>query len=60
LVIATGMCGLVYYATHPGGALETRPVHVGFGLLFSLGWVALGLGLLAAGTRPARRPRTGD
>jgi hypothetical protein len=27
-------------------------VHVGFGLLFSLGWVVLGVGLLAAGTNP--------
>ncbi len=60
MVIATGVFGLVYYATDPGAALETRLLHVGFGLLFSLGWVALGLGLLAAGTRQARRPRMGD
>ena len=60
LVLAMGMVGLVYYVTDSGAILETRPVHVGFGLLFSLGWVALGLGLLAAGTRQARRPRTGD
>ncbi len=59
LVLAMGMFGLVYYATDSGAILETRPVHVGFGLLFSLCWVALGLGLLAAGTRQARGPRTG-
>jgi hypothetical protein len=28
-------------------------VHIGFGLLFSLGWVVLGVGLLAAGTKLA-------
>ena len=60
LVLAMGMVGLVYYVTDSGAILETRPVHVGFGLLFSLGWVAVGLGLLVAGTRQARRPRTGD
>lgn len=59
LVLAMGVFRLVYHATDSGAILETRPVHVGFGLLFSLGWVALGLGLLAAGTRQARRPRTG-
>ncbi len=59
LVLATGVFGLVYHVTDSGAVLETRPVHVGFGLLFSLGWVALGLGLLAAGTRQAQRPRTG-
>ena len=60
LVLAMGMVGLVYYVTDSGAILETRLVHVGFGLLFSLGWVAVGLGLLVAGTRQARRPRTGD
>ncbi len=59
MVLATGVFGLVYHVTDSGAVLETRPVHVGFGLLFSLGWVALGLGLLAAGTRQARGPRTG-
>lgn len=58
LLLATGVFGLVYCVTDSGAALETRPVHVGFGLLFSLGWIASGLGLLAAGTRQARRPRT--
>ncbi len=58
LVLATGVFGLVYCVTDSGAVLETRPVHVGFGLLFSLGWIASGLGLLAAGTRQARRPRT--
>ena len=59
LVIATGAFGLVYCVTDSGAVLETRPVHVGFGLLFSLGWIASGLGLLAAGTRQVRGPRTG-
>jgi hypothetical protein len=52
LVLATGVFGLVYYVSDSGASvLETRAVHVGFGLLFSLGWVALGLALLAVGIR---------
>jgi hypothetical protein len=34
-------------------------VHVGFGLLFSLGWVVLGVGLLTAGTKRSPRPQAG-
>jgi hypothetical protein len=56
LVLATGMFGWVYYLTETGVVLEARSVHIGFGLLFSLGWVALGVRLLAAGTRRAQSP----
>jgi hypothetical protein len=45
LLLATGAFGWVYYLTDSGAVLEARPVHIGFGLLFSLGWVALGLAL---------------
>jgi hypothetical protein len=57
LVLATGAFGWVYNLTDPGAVLEARSVHIGFGLLFSLGWVVLGLGLLAAGTKRAPRPQ---
>jgi len=43
--------------TDSGAILEARSVHVGFGLLFSVGWVVLGVGLLAAGTKRALRPQ---
>ena len=48
LAFAIGMFGWGYDLTDSAGvALEAAPrlVHVGFGLLFSLGWVMLGLGL---------------
>jgi succinate dehydrogenase/fumarate reductase flavoprotein subunit len=53
VVLATGVFGWVYNLTDSGAVLEARSVHVGFGLLFSLGWVVLGVGLLAAGTKLA-------
>jgi hypothetical protein len=53
MALAMGAFGLVYDLTDTGAVLEARSVHVGFGLLFSLGWVALGAGLVAAGTRRA-------
>jgi hypothetical protein len=55
-VLATGVFGWPYYATDTGAVLEARWVHVGSGLLFGLGWVALGAGLLAIQARRARRP----
>jgi hypothetical protein len=55
MALAMGAFGLVYDLTDTGAVLEARSVHVGFGLLFSLGWVALGAGLVAAGTRRAER-----
>jgi uncharacterized membrane protein len=58
-VLATGVFGWVYYLTDSGAALEARSVHIGFGLLYSLGWVALGVGLMVAGTRRAQRPQAG-
>jgi hypothetical protein len=57
LVLATGVFGWVYNLTDSGAILEARSVHVGFGLLFSVGWVVLGLGLLVAGTKRAPRPQ---
>jgi hypothetical protein len=46
LLLATGAFGWVYYFTDSGAILEERQVHIGLGLLFSLGWVALGVVLL--------------
>ncbi len=57
VVLATGVFGWVYNLTDSGAVLEARSVHVGFGLLFSLGWVVLGVGLLAAGTKRPPRPQ---
>ena len=57
VVLATGVFGWIYNLTDSGAVLEARSVHVGFGLLFSLGWVVLGVRLLAAGTRRAPRPQ---
>src|ERR671916_3208420 len=59
VVLATGGFGWVYNLTDSGAALEARSVHIGFGLLFSLGWVVLGVGLLAAGTKRAPRSQAG-
>jgi len=53
LLLAMGAFGWVYYLTDSGAVLEARPVHIGFGLLFSLGWAALGLALLRGGLRQA-------
>jgi hypothetical protein len=52
-LLATGAFGWVYHFTDSGAVLEARPVHIGFGLLFSLGWVALGLALWRGGGRQA-------
>jgi hypothetical protein len=46
VVLATGVFGWVYNLTDSGAVLEARSVHIGFGLLFSLGWVVLGVWLL--------------
>jgi hypothetical protein len=59
LALAMGAFGWVYDLTDTGAVLEARSVHIGFGLLFSLGWAALGVGLLARGTRRAQRPHSG-
>jgi hypothetical protein len=57
VVLATGLFGWVYNLTDSGAVLEARSVHIGFGLLFSVGWVVLGVGLLAAGTKRSPRPQ---
>jgi hypothetical protein len=57
VVLATGVFGWVYNLTDSRALLEARSVHIGFGLLFSLGWVVLGVGLLAAGTKRSPRPQ---
>ena len=54
MVLATGMFGWGYYLTDTGAVFEARAPHVGFGLLFSLGWVTLGIGLWARGTARTR------
>jgi hypothetical protein len=59
LVLATGVFGWVYYLTDSGAVLEARSVHIGFGLLYSLGWVGLGVGLVVAGARRAQGPQAG-
>ena len=45
LLVALGASGWAYYAADTGGIIAARPVHVAFGIMFSLGWVALGLAL---------------
>jgi hypothetical protein len=57
LVLVMAALGWGYYLTDTGAVLEARSVHIGFGLLFSLGWVVLGVGLLAAGTWRAQSPQ---
>ncbi len=54
LLLAMATCGWVYYFTDFGSTFEVRSVHVGFGLLFSLGWVVLGFMLWAEAARHAR------
>jgi hypothetical protein len=45
LLLAMGSFGLAYRYTDSGAFFEARLLHVGFGALFSLGWVAVGLAL---------------
>jgi hypothetical protein len=61
LVLATGAFGWPYYITNSGAVLEAHYwPHVGFGVLFGLGWMALGIGLLlAAGTGIASKGTAG-
>lgn len=58
VALATGASGWIYDLTDTGAVLEARLVHVGFGLLFGLGWAALGAGLLAASAVRSRRSQT--
>jgi hypothetical protein len=51
LLFAMGTLGWAYYITDSGAVLEARPAHVVLGVLFSLGWVALGLALLKRAPR---------
>jgi hypothetical protein len=60
VVLSTGVFGWIYNLTDSGAVLEARSVHIGFGLLFSLGWVVVGVVLLGAGTKRASRPQAGD
>ena len=53
LVLAMGTLEGGYYLTNAGDVLEHRTAHDGFGLLFALGWLVLGVWLLVAGTRRA-------
>jgi hypothetical protein len=54
LVFAIGVFSWVYYLTDSGAVLEARLIHVGFGLLFSIGWAVLGLWLWVGGTRQSK------
>jgi hypothetical protein len=56
LLLAIGVCGWVYSLTDSGVIMEARLVHVGFGLLFSLGWVVLGVKLWVRGMGQAEEP----
>jgi hypothetical protein len=47
LLLAMGASGWAYSFTDTGAIFEARSVHIGFGVLFSLGWMALGLALRA-------------
>jgi hypothetical protein len=49
LPLAMGALGWAYSFTDSGAIFEARSVHVGAGLLFALGWVALGFFLLLTG-----------
>ena len=57
LALAMGVSGWIYDFTDSSAIFEVRVVHVGFGVLFSLGWVALGLAFWARATRQVREPR---
>jgi hypothetical protein len=57
LALATGAFGLGYYFTDTGAVFEARSVHIGFGLLFSMGLMTLGAGLLMTGTRRSQSPQ---
>jgi hypothetical protein len=48
--------GWGYYLTETGAILEPRARHVAFVLLFSLGWVALGIGLWVRGRNEPENP----
>jgi hypothetical protein len=56
LLLAIGVCGWIYSLTDSGVIWEARLVHVGFGLLFGLGWVVLGVKLWVRGVRQANEP----
>lgn len=55
LPLVTGAAGWAYYFTDSGGIVETRPGHVAFGALFSLGWMATGYTLCSRGGSARRR-----
>jgi hypothetical protein len=59
-VLAGGSFGWAYHFTDSGAIFEARLVHVGFGVLFSLSWVAMGLALWRGAAREAKpeEPRT--
>jgi len=57
VLVAMGSFGWGYLFTNPGNMFEARLVHIGFGLLFSLGWVTLGLMLWGRGSQQAIEPR---
>jgi hypothetical protein len=56
LLLAMGASGWAFLFTDSGAIFETRSVHIGFGILFSLGWMTLGLALRAGGALRAKEP----
>jgi hypothetical protein len=60
LQLSMGMPGWGYYLTDSGAFFEARSVHIVFGVLFSMCWVALGLGLRAAGVQRVAEPLARD
>ena len=60
MLLLIAASGWAYYFTDSGavfGAVfEARPVHVGFGMLFAVGWVVLGITLRLGEARQAEDP----
>lgn len=56
LLLLIAASGWAYYFTDSGAVFEARPVHVGFGLLFAVGWVVLGIALRLGEARQAKGP----
>jgi hypothetical protein len=58
LVLAMALFGWGFQLTEDGiGPAAARPIHVGFGILFSLNWMLLGYALWSSRTNRADRPK---
>jgi hypothetical protein len=56
VALAMGASGWAYFLTDSWAVFEARVPHVGFGLLFSLGWVVLGIWQWTRGAGWPREP----